>query len=712
MADVRKAKKTKAKNRANYEKIKEQSAERRARLSLLGRDIYPLPKVKDPKRRLKARASFRFFCEAYFPRTFYMPWAKDHLKVILKIERAIKYGGLFAMAMPRGMGKTTIAEMGCLWGGMTGRRRYIVAIGSELDSATSVLNSIKMELETNELLLEDFPEICYPIHCLEGIHQRTKGQICQGKPTGIGWTSDELVLPTVARSKASGGIIRCVGIGGRIRGMKHKTLQGDAIRPDLVVIDDPQTDESARSPMQVRTRLELLNGAILNLSGPGKKIAGVMPCTCIQQGDMADQILDRKECPIWQGERTKLVYSFPTNTKLWLEYVEIRNAELASDGTGKQATEFYRQNREEMDEGCVVAWKEWFNPDELSAIQHAMNLRYMNKGGERAFWAEYQNEPLPQDEEIVGDRIKPGQVKEKLNGMPENVVPMGVTELTAFIDVHSEAHYWMVCGWESTNTGSIVAYGSFPRQPKPYFTLDRLDHPMSKIIKKAGVGAMGLEGRIYAGLEAACEMILAKEWMSEDGSVHRIGRCLIDANWGQSTDVVYRFCRQSPHAALLLPSHGKYVGASSLPMGDYKKQARDVVGLNWRIPGTRKGRAVRHIVFDTNYWKSFVLSRFFTPMGDPGSLTLWGNRSNGHELLMDHLVSEYCIKTQGRGRTVEEWKMAGIASFDNHWFDCLVGNAVAASERGVSMFKVDAVAHPASLRLSQIQAAKKARKVE
>jgi len=31
----------------------------------------------------------------------------------------------------------------------------------------------------------------------------------------------------------------------------------------------------------------------------------------------------------------------------------------------------------------------------------------------------------------------------------------------------------------------------------------------------------------------------------DDGAMMRIGRCLIDANWGQSTDVVYQFCRQS-----------------------------------------------------------------------------------------------------------------------------------------------------------------------
>lgn len=39
--------------------------------------------------------------------------------------------------------------------------------------------------------------------------------------------------------------------------------------------------------------------------------------------------------------------------------------------------------------------------------------------------------------------------------------------------------------------------------------------------------------------------------------------------------------------------------------------------------------------------------------------------------------------TQGRGRTVDEWKP--IPGRDNHWFDCLIGAAVAASITGAEL---------------------------
>jgi hypothetical protein len=55
-----------------------------------------------------------------------------------------------------------------------------------------------------------------------------------------------------------------------------------------------------------------------------------------------------------------------------------------------------------------------------------------------------------------------------------------------------------------------------------------------------------------------------------------------------------------------------------------------------------------------------------------------------HDLLFDHLTNEYPVRTESaRGRTVDEWKLSGTR-FENHWWDCMVGSAVAASISGVS----------------------------
>ncbi|MFM7867573.1 MAG: hypothetical protein ACKPHU_25455, partial [Planctomycetaceae bacterium] len=140
--------------------------------------------------------------------------------------------------------------------------------------------------------------------------------------------------------------------------MKFKRPDGQTVRPSLVVLDDPQTDESARSPSQCAARESILAGAVLGLAGPGRKISGIMPCTVIRPEDMADRILDREKHPQWQGQRTKMVYSFPTNEKLWAQYAQVRADSLRQEKCLSEATLFYREHQDAMDAGSVIAWPE------------------------------------------------------------------------------------------------------------------------------------------------------------------------------------------------------------------------------------------------------------------------------------------------------------------------------------------------------------------
>lgn len=173
-----------------------------------------------------------------------------------------------------------------------------------------------------------------------------------------------------------------------------------------------------------------------------------------------------------------------------------------------------------------------------------------------------------------------------------------------------------------------------------------------------------------------------RKWVRDDGTELLTSRILIDANWASSTDAVYKFCKAS--VAPVIPCHGRYIGASSQPMSEYKRKRGDRRGLNWHVPSVSGKRAVRYVAFDANFWKSFVTARLATALGDPGCLTLFSDKPQTHRMLADHLTSEMRVRTEGRGRTVDEWKLKPAAS-DNHWFDCLVGCAVAASMLGASL---------------------------
>lgn len=679
----------------DHKESREKDAANKRELSTGARDIAPLPDVGDIDRRDAATASLRTFCETYFPEQFTLAWSEDHLRVLAQIERAVKDGGLFAMAMPRGSGKTTLAECAANWSVLCGYRSFVVLIGASEKHATEIMESLKTELETNDLLAEDFPEAIHAVRKLDGIAHRAGGQLYQGERTHIGWTADELILPDLepegwkadkqlrryvdkkGRAKCGGAIVRVAGITGRIRGMKFKRPDGRASRPDFVIVDDPQTDDSAKSPSQCQYRESVLSGAILGLAGPGKKIAGVMPCTVIRSGDMADRMLDRQLHPEWNGERTKMVYAWPTAEDLWDQYSQLRGDGMRAGDQGKAATAFYGARRETMDAGAKVAWAERFNPDELSAIQHVMNLRL--ERGDSAFFAEYQNDPIADATGPKAGDLAPDALAVRTSGLQRYAVVPSAHRLTAFIDVQGKALYYTVCAWEDDFTGYVVDYGAWPDQKIPYYTLRDLRRTMAQAIPKAG-----LEGQIMGALTALVKELVGRPWLRDDGTKATIDRILVDANWGHSTEVVYEFCRRDEHSAILLPSHGRFIGASSKPLNEWQRRRGDRVGHHWKIP-VAQGRQIRHILIDTNYWKTFLVERFSTAPGDPGALTIHGGKdSNAHRLFAEQCCAEYRVQVEGRGRKVDEWRLRPEA-FDNHWWDCLVGCAAAASVLGVSI---------------------------
>lgn len=133
-----------------------------------------------------------------------------------------------------------------------------------------------------------------------------------------------------------------------------------------------------------------------------------------------------------------------------------------------------------------------------------------------------------------------------------------------------------------------------------------------------------------------------------------------------------------------MPGHGRFVGPSSVPWSDLKRRPGEQIGDHWQIPNIRGRRAIRHVLYDTNYWKSFVFHRLAAPAGEKGCLSIFGQQPKRHQLLADHLLAERRTPTTGRGRQVDVWELPPHRP-DNHWFDCLVGCAVAASMQGVSL---------------------------
>jgi hypothetical protein len=648
---------------------------RQAENSKSGRDIGDLPPVADPARRDGCEHDLRRYLETYHAAAFPLAWSDDHLGFIEQTQRAIVEGLQKVQAMPRGSGKTTIFERAILWALLYGHRRFAVLVAATDEKAIDNLDSLKGELETNELLLADFPEVCYPIVCLERITNRCRGQTYRGEPTRITLTTDKIVFPTIAGSGASSCVIIAGGItGGRLRGPKHTLPDGTVVRPEIVLVDDPQTRKTAASASECRTRERVITGDILGMAGPGKSVSVLAAVTVIYRGDLADRLLNRTLNPTWRGERCKLVDAMPSEEamKLWEQYWQLRAEDIRNGGDGSEANRFVADNFDAMHEGSAVAWPERKLPGDLSALHFAMNLYFANR---EAFQAEYQNEPLD-DSTDGGELLTAAEIMARVNKIPHRTVPLEAEYLTAHIDCHDRALYFAVVAWTKDFSGYVVDYGTWPEQPLPYYLLRSCPRTLAQVYPRATK-----DGAIRKGLEDLTERLCSSDWQKEGEGRVQVDLVLIDE--GYKPKIVQRICRRSKHRRVLRPSKGQAIGAKSNPMSEWKDRDGERKGDHWRLTPI-EGQSIRRLTFDTNNWKSFVHDRLGAAEGDPSTLTLYGDEPKRHELIADHLSAEYRTQVEGKGRRVDEWdKRPGNP--DNHLLDNVVGAAVAAGVLGCKL---------------------------
>ena len=655
----------------DYEAVKERARRKAAELSMTGRDIGPIPPVAEPERKERCRRDLGLFLKTYFPAVFALPWSPIHLELIARLQDAAMHGGQRAVALPRGFGKTEICKHTAVWATVYGYRRFVLVIAAEGNSSGDLLEAIRMVFEANETFQADFPEICHAVTALEGITNRTHGQLCCGNRTYIEWGQRKIVYPSVPGAIAPGSVISCTTLTGRLRGLSAKLPSGETIRPDFVIIDDPQSRESAKSLQQVSDRLKLINSDILGMAGPQTKMTAVMPCTVIYPGDVADQMLDREKYPEWQGIRTGLLQGFPTHLELWQRYWEIRSRGLREETGAEESNRFYVANRAQMDAGCKASWPEYFRADEVSAVQYAMDIYLADK---QRFYSEYQNEPQASD---PGDglRITEEEVWQHLSGRPRLEIPAEVTRLTMAVDVQQTVLFYMILGTSQDFTGWVVDYGVFPDQPRQVFKASEASPTYGDIYPGGG------EAALFGALQDFVLPMVRSAYPREDGVELRISRCLIDSGW--ATQQIYDFVRNAREVCLL-PSKGLGITATSQPISERKRRVGEVVsGYEWRIGATKGSVTQRVLFYDANWWKTFVRNRLRTSLGEPGTLRFCGREIDDRaRLLANHLSGEYAIMDIALRRS-EVWKLA--PGRENHWLDTLVGCMVAASEQGAAL---------------------------
>ena len=661
-----------------YERHKQAALARSRRISRESREISDdcgqLPRPVNSARRAAASRTFWAFCRWYFPDKCSAAFGPDHRRICDQLQDVAENSGQLAIAMPRGSGKTVLCDCLAAWALLTGRRRFVCIIAATARKAQERVQAFRHAIEQNEQLAADWPEICYPVWKMEGAYSRRL--LFRGERVHVTLQADRIILPDIPGAAGGGGVMLAAGLTGDIRGQNVTTSDGQARRPDLAIVDDPQTEESSLSPTQCEYRERIIKRTVLGLAGAGSRIGCVVPCTIISQGDLAHRLLDRELNPEFRGERVPALYEMPDRMDLWQEYYERRRAELREGGSGQNSTNWYVENREAMDEGARHYWPTQPVDGFASPIEFAMEWHLRDPAG---FAAECQQEPHAEQPSET-PQLTDIELEQRVNGFRRYEIPAEANRLTAFIDVQEKLLYFAVIAWEADFTGSVVDYGAFPDQARSYYTLRDARKTLRTRYKSHGV-----EAAWQAGLTELIEQIISRTWKRTDGAGLDVGRLLIDANYGQSTQTVRNVARSCGHRGIVYPAHGRYVGAKNLPFSQYKRRKGETAGADpWRT-SVIKGQV--HYLYDTNWWKSFVHERLSRPVGDRSGLTWFGKGSRGgrpsHRMIAEQCAAERRTRVEAHGRTVDEWVQ--IPGRDNHWFDCLVGAAAAASTLGVAL---------------------------
>lgn len=693
---------------AQYDRHKRDMRDRMAEKYRLGRELFPLPAPKSLERRKAGLLTLKGYCELYRKETFYLPWSKDQLDFVHYLEDIIRFGGMKIQAMARGDGKTRISIAAAEWGVLNGFRQFVVFLGSTALKGVENMQFFKDTFQKNELLAGDFPEVCYPLQKMGAATQAKP--LYLGQDLGIVRTVKELRLPQIPGSACSGATFYSDGLLSEgLRGLARPFPNGEAVRPDLVILDDPQNDESARSPTQTANRMGVIKGTILGMAGPKKSIALVGAVTVISQNDLAAQVLNRDINPEFNGTRCQFLSKCPEGPR-WDAYWQLRADCLRrGDMDFKAATDLYREHRVEMDAGIIEHSPHRFRENELSATQHAAN--FLQRSGRAAFFAEYQNDPLSLGGDVV--YLKADNLREKLNGIKRGTVPDWASVLVCDIDVQDNILFWLVKAGGPNGDRAIVDYGFFPEQNRRHFAVREVKHTLSHwlaMTKRKGlapiVGGDGaaMDGTdlangslsvnkaeaMYAGLMRLTNDLCGRAWRREHAGPINIRLGTIDAQDGDHWKIVYQVCRESPYRALLLPRHGLSVKASDRSVSiSWKKNLGDEVGDEWvRGPCKKEYGRQDRLLIDVNYWKTHSQTRWMTGKGAAGCATLCGRDFDEHAMFADHRTAEFPTRMTAEGkwgkRVADEWSLFPGRT-ENHFLDLDVATDAALSVCGIKV---------------------------
>lgn len=313
--------------------------------------------------RREAARDFPMFRKTYFKRPNRLPDARFHETLTMNLwTMSQKRGSKLALAAPRESGKSTVISLEyviyCICYSL---EPYILLISHTSKQANGLLTDVKAELENNDLLAEDFPEVC------------ETGK----RPGPPRWREDEIITKNKIK-------VTAISSGQQARGRKHRDD-----RPSLIIVDDLEAGENTQNLESTDKLYEWFTKSILRCGSASTNV--IMAGTLHHYDSVLARFVYGDTHPDWIKAIYKSVISWSSRTDLWGAWTRIFHAQEAFEGEmGPQAAKrFFEQNKDAM-----LAETEVFWPEQKSYYQ----LMVLREEDYASFDSELQNEPVnPRD---------------------------------------------------------------------------------------------------------------------------------------------------------------------------------------------------------------------------------------------------------------------------------------------------------------------------
>ncbi|MDD4957339.1 MAG: phage terminase large subunit [Candidatus Omnitrophica bacterium] len=317
--------------------------------------------IKKRREKFTNFADFRSYYFSHYNKLKDGPFQTEFTADLQKLKD--NRGSKLAIAAPRESAKSTILTLQyVIYCVCYDLEKFILIVSNTSEQAATFLENIKSEIENNERLLEDFPEVC----------ENWK------VPTPAKWQRKEIITK-------NGIKILALGASQQVRGLRNRE-----IRPSLIIADDVENNDTCLNPEVMDKLQSALTNAVFKAGSAETNI--VLIGTIHHYHSLLSQFTSQDAYPGWRKQVYRAVVKWSDGPKRWERWTHIYNNRESYKGEygPEAAKQYFERYKSKMLKGTEVLWPERRSYYELMVMRE--------QEGHVSFDAEMQNEPVnPKD---------------------------------------------------------------------------------------------------------------------------------------------------------------------------------------------------------------------------------------------------------------------------------------------------------------------------